>query len=111
MMDGMVREMETDLAEAKRDEQEAQKDYEAERADRTTHLEDLKGSKRTKVGALDLLETRVVDLHKTCSPLTGMDLALAPYKTAKEDRAKEGEGLANAKMILAGAKIGFLQGS
>merc|ERR1719271_1668570 len=77
MMDDMVRDVEKDMAEAKREEED-QKDYEQEMADaatkrsddsklivtkegekaeKTTKLEELKESKRTKSGALDVLET------------------------------------------------------
>merc|ERR1719515_330183 len=124
MIDDMVKDVESDMAEAKRDEEEAQKDYEedmndaatkraddsklmvtkeGEKAELTTKLEDLKESKRTKSGQLDVLETKIEDLHKTC------DFLIEHYKGIKEDRLKEEEGLKTAKNVLAGAKLGFLQ--
>merc|ERR1719506_1292985 len=119
MIAEMVTEVEQDAAEAKRDEEEAQKDYEqtmndaakkrsddsklivtkeGEKAEKTTNLEELKESKRTKSGALDVLETKITDLHKTC------DFLIEHYKGIKAERAKE-EGLKASKMVLAGAKL------
>merc|ERR1719478_715235 len=124
MMDDMVRDVETDMAEMKRDEEEAQKDYEesmndaatkrsddsnlivtkeGEKAEKTSALEELKESKRTKSGALDVLESQVANLHKTC------DFLIEHYKGIKEERLKEEEGLKASKMVLSGAKLGFLQ--
>jgi CRISPR/Cas system CSM-associated protein Csm2 small subunit len=124
MIDSMIRDVETDMADAKRDEEEAQKDYEedmndaatkrsddsklmvtkeGEKAEKSTKLEDLKESKRTKSGELDILESKIDNLHKTC------DFLIEHYKGIKEERTKEEEGLKSAKMVLAGAKLGFLQ--
>merc|ERR1719321_2317889 len=124
MIDDMVKDVETDMAEAKRDEEEAQKDYEetmsdaatkrsddskllvtkeGEKAEKTTQLADLKESKRTKSGQLDVLEDKIANLHKTC------DFLVAHYAAIREDRLKEEEGLKTAKNVLAGAKVGFLQ--
>merc|ERR1719248_428945 len=124
MIDDMVKDVETDMAEAKRDEEEAQKDYEetmsdaatkrsddskllvtkeGEKADKSTKLEELKESKRTKSGQLDVLESKVDNLHKTC------DFLIEHYAGIKEERLKEEEGLKTAKNVLAGAKLGFLQ--
>merc|ERR1719364_643255 len=120
----MIRDVEKDIAEAKRDEEESQKDYEeemndaakkraddskllvtkeGEKAEKTTKLEDLKESKRTKSGALDVLETKIDNFHKTC------DFLIEHYAGIKEERTKEEEGLKTAKSVLAGAKLGFLQ--
>merc|ERR1719486_62604 len=125
MMDEMINDVEDDMAEAKRDEEEAQKDYEeemndaatkrsddsklivtkeGEKAEKTTMLEGLKENKRTKSGALDVLEAQITNLHKTC------DFLIKEYAKIKEERTKEEEGLKSAKMVLAGAKLGFLQG-
>merc|ERR1719389_677012 len=125
MMDQMIKETEMDMAEAKRNEEEAQKDYEqemsdaatkrsddsklivtkeGEKAEKTTELESLKENKRTKSGALDVLEAQITNLHKTC------DFLIEQYAKIKEERTKEEEGLKSAKMVLAGAKLGFLQG-
>merc|ERR1719263_1589577 len=113
------------MAEAKRNEEEAQKDYEqemndaatkraddsklivtkeGEKAEKATALEGLKENKRTKSGALDVLEAQITNLHKTC------DFLIEQYAKMKTDRLKEEEGLKSAKMVLAGAKLGFLQG-
>merc|ERR1719298_284860 len=123
-MEDMAREVEDDMAEAKRDEEEAQKDYEeemsdaatkrsddskllvtkeGEKAEKTTVLEDTKESKRTKSGQLDVLEAKIENLHKTC------DFLVEHYAGIREERLKEEEGLKQSKMVLAGAKLGFLQ--
>merc|ERR1719440_1548672 len=124
MIDDMVRDVENDIAEMKRDEEEAQKDYEeemndaatkrsddsklivtkeGEKAEKTTKLEDLKESKRTKSGALDVLNDKIDNLHKTC------DFLVEQYAKIKEERTKEEEGLKASKSVLQGAKLGFLQ--
>jgi hypothetical protein len=124
MMDQMIKDTEADMAEAKRDEEEAQKDYETEmsdaatkrsddsklivtkegeKAEKATTLEGLKENKRTKSGALDVLEAQIDNLHKTC------DFLISHYAGIKEERTKEEEGLKTAKSVLAGAKLGFLQ--
>merc|ERR1719378_1701835 len=124
MIDNMVRDVEKDMAEAKRDEEEAQKDYEeemndaatkrsddsklivtkeGEKAEKSTVLEDTKTSKRTKNEQLDVLESKISDLHKTC------DFLLEKYEAIRAERLKEEEGLNASKNVLAGAKLGFLQ--
>merc|ERR1712196_168289 len=83
MIDEMIEEMKDEMAEAKRDEEEAQKDYEetmndaaTKRADdsklmvtkegeKTAKLEELKESKRTKKGQLEVHEDKIDNLHKT----------------------------------------------
>jgi len=124
MIDEMIKDVEDDMAEAKRDEAEAQKDYEedmadaatkrsddsklvvtkeGEKAEKTTKLEETKESKRTKKGQLEVLEDKIDNLHKTC------DFLLAEYAKIKEERTKEEEGLKASKAVLSGAKVGFLQ--
>merc|ERR1719473_1366221 len=124
MMDDMVRDVETDMAEGKRDEVEAQKDYEEEMADAATKrsddsklivtkegekaekdgkLEELKESVRAKSGTLDVLETKIADLHKKC------DFLVKHFDEIRTERAKEMEGLKTSKQVLLGAKAGFLQ--
>merc|ERR1719298_341277 len=124
MMDSMIRDVETDMADAKRDEEEAQKDYvedmndaatkraddsklmvtkEGEKAEKATKLEELKESKRTKKQQLEVMEDKQDNLHKTC------DFLLAEYAKLKEERTKEEEGLKASKAVLSGAKMGFLQ--
>merc|ERR1719316_505227 len=77
LIDEMGKDMEDEMAEAKRDEEEAQKDYvetmsdaatkrsedsqlmvtkEGEKAEQTTKLEEFKESRRTKKGQLEVLE-------------------------------------------------------
>merc|ERR1719375_1728978 len=80
MIDEMIKDVEDDMAEAKRDEAEAQKDYEedmadaatkrsddsklvvtkeGEKAEKTTKLEETKESKRTKKGQPEVLEDKI----------------------------------------------------
>merc|ERR1719198_1678394 len=87
MMDEMIKETEMDTADVKHDEEEAQKDYEemmsdsatkhaddsklivtkeAEKAEKASALEELKENHRTNSEDIDLLETKLDDLHKTC---------------------------------------------
>merc|ERR1719238_465573 len=124
MIDQMGKDMEDEMAEAKRDEEEAQKEYEetmndaatkrsddsklmvtkeGEKAEDATKLEELKETKRTKKGQLEVLEDKIDNLHKTC------DFLVAQYAAIKEARTKEEEGLKTAKSVLAGANFGFLQ--
>jgi len=125
MIDEMTTQMKNGMAEAKHDEEVSQKDYEEtmndaatkrsddskvmvakenEKAEKTTRLEDLKESKRTKKGQLEVLEDKIDNLHKTC------DFLIEHYAAIKEARTKEEEGLKTAKAVLAGANVtGFLQ--
>merc|ERR1719408_877606 len=124
MIDDMVRDVENDMAEAKRDEEEAQKDYEeemndaatkrtddsklivtkdGEKAEKSTKLEELKEGKRTKSDQLDVLESKIDNLHKTC------DFLIEHYAGIREERLKEEEGLKASKTVLQGAKLSFLQ--
>merc|ERR1719313_2166163 len=114
------------MAEAKHDEEEAQKDYEQSmndaatkrsddsklmvtkentKSEATSKLEELKESKRTKKDQLDVLEDKIDNLHKTC------DFLIEQYAAIKEARTKEEEGLKTAKSVLAGANFAFLQKS
>merc|ERR1719324_1799376 len=86
MIDEMIEEMKDDMAEAKRDEEEAQKDYEetmndaatkraddsklivtkeGEKAEQTTKLEELKETKRTKKGEKAEQTTKLEELKET----------------------------------------------
>merc|ERR1719326_1277257 len=99
-MDDMMKDVDADMAEAKRDEEESQKDYEeemtkeGEKAEKTTKLEEDKELKRTKGDQLDVLETKLDNLHKTC------DFLLEQYAKLKEERTKEEEGLHESKQII-----------
>merc|ERR1719506_2319917 len=101
MMDEMIKETEMDTADVTHDEEEAQKDYEemmndsatkrtddsklivtkeAEKAEKTSHLEDLKENHRTNSNEIDILETKIDDLHKTCNS------PMEHYDAKKEER-------------------------
>jgi len=124
MLDEMIKDVEADMAEGKRDEEESQKDYvsdmddaaikraddsklvvtkEAEKAEKIGKQEDGKELKRTKGQQADVLEEKIKNLHKTC------DFLLEQYAKIKEERTKEEEGLKASKMVLSGAKLEFLQ--
>merc|ERR1719487_2231998 len=124
MIEDMVRDVEKDMAEAKRDEEEGQKDYEeemndaatkrsddsklivtkeGEKAEKATKLEETKEAKRTQGGQLDVLESKIDNLHKTC------DFLVEHYAAIREERLKEEEGLKASKNVLAGAKLGLVQ--
>merc|ERR550514_928376 len=124
MLDEMIKDVEADMAEGKRDEEESQKDYvsdmddaakkraddsklvvtkEAEKAEKVGKQEDGKELKRTKGQQLDVLEEKTKNLHKTC------DFLIEQYAKIKEERTKEEEGLKASKMVLSGAKLEFLQ--
>merc|ERR1719217_1520829 len=87
MITEMTHDVESDIAEAKRDEEEAQKDYEEDMNDAATKrsddsklivtkegvkatqagkLEESKEAKRTQGDQLDVLESKINNLHKTC---------------------------------------------
>merc|ERR1712224_839579 len=55
---------------------------EGEKAEETTKLEELKESKRTKKGQLEVLEDKIDNLHKTC------DFLVAQYAAIKEAASK-----------------------
>merc|ERR1719498_790271 len=120
MMDEMIKETEMDTADVTRDEEEAQKDYEemmndsatkntddsklivtkeAEKAEKSSTLESLKENHRMNSDEIDILETKIDDLHKTC------DSMLESYDAKKEARTKEVEGIKSAKGVLQGMKI------
>merc|ERR1719364_538880 len=108
----MIKDTELDTAEGKRDEEEAQKDYEqamadaatkrtddsklivtkeGEKAEKTSTLEDLKESHRTNSNEIDILETKIDETEHTCDPV------FASYDATKEARVKETEGIKSAK--------------
>merc|ERR1719450_597204 len=114
-MDEMVKETEMDTVELRHDEEEAQKDYEemmndsatkrtddsklvvtkeAEKAEKTSVLEELKENHRTNSDEINILETKLDDLHKTC------DSPIEHYAGKKEERVKEAEGIKSAKGVL-----------
>merc|ERR1719515_541436 len=105
MMDEMIKETEMDTADVKRDEEEAQKDYEemmndsatkrtedselivTKEAEKTSHLEDLKENHRTNSKEIDILETKIEETEDICDPV------FAHYDAKKEERTKEVEGI------------------
>merc|ERR1719375_2272969 len=122
LMDQMLKDVELDMQAAKSDEKAAQVDYEeamkdaatkrsddsklivtkeGEKSDLTSKLEDLKESRMTKGGQLDIAKATLLDTHKTCDSL------LENYDARKEARTAESEGLSQSKAVLAGAKLGF----
>jgi len=124
MMDQMVKDVEMDMQEAKMTEANSQEDYEqamndaavkrekdsksivtkqAEKADTTSRLEEVKEGKSTKESQLGNITDKLNELHQSC------DFLLDNYDSRKEARAKETDGLKQSKAVLAGASFGFLQ--
>jgi len=124
MMDQMMKDVEMDIAEAKHDEADAQKDYEEAMQDAATkreedsklivekegskaelgeNLQDARELRGTKSEQHRNSKTKLQDLHKDC------DYLLKNYDSRKESRAKESDGLNEAKSVLAGASVGFMQ--
>merc|ERR1719207_45995 len=119
MMDQMVKDVEMDIAEAKHEEEDAQKDYEeamadaatkrsedsklivekeGAKADITSRLQVARESRATKREQLAITEDKIDALHKDC------DYLLQNYDERKATRATEHDGLLEAKHVLAGAK-------
>merc|ERR1719247_2385085 len=124
MMDQMMKDVEMDIAEAKHDEADAQKDYEEAMQDAATkreedsklivekegskselgeNLQDARELRGTKSDQHRNSKAKLQDLHKDC------DYLLKNYDSRKESRAKESDGLKEAKSVLAGASPGFMQ--
>merc|ERR1719265_2669692 len=124
MMDQMMKDVEMDIAEAKHDEADAQKDYEEAMQDAATkreedsklivekegskaelgsNLQDARELRGTKSDQHRNAKAKLQDLHKDC------DYLLKKYDERKEARAKESDGLKEAKSVLAGASVGFMQ--
>jgi len=120
MMGQMMKDVEMDIAEAKHDEADAQKDYEeamqdaatkreedsklivekeGSKADLGSNLQDARELRATKSEQHQNAQTKLQDLHKDC------DYLLKSYDERKEQRAKESDGLKEAKSVLAGASI------
>jgi len=124
MMGQMMKDVEMDIAEAKHDEADAQKDYEEAMQDAATkreedsklivekegskaelgeNLQDARELRGTKSDQHRNSKAKLQDLHKDC------DYLLKNYDERKEARAKESDGLKEAKSVLAGASVGFMQ--
>jgi len=124
MMDQMMKDVEMDIAEAKHDEADAQKDYEEAMQDAATkreedsklivekegskaelgeNLQDARELRGTKSDQHRNSKAKLQDLHKDC------DYLLKNFDSRKEARAKESDGLKEAKSVLAGASVGFVQ--
>merc|ERR1719316_1482706 len=119
MMDQMVKDVEMDIAEAKHEEEDAQKDYEeamsdaatkrsedsklivekeSAKADVLSRLQVARESRATKREQLGITEDKLDALHKDC------DYLLQNYDERKATRATEHDGLLEAKHTIAGAK-------
>jgi len=120
MMGQMMKDVEMDIAEAKHDEADAQKDYEEAMQDAATkreedsklivekegskaelgsNLQDARELRATKSDQHQNAQVKLQDLHKDC------DYLLKEYDARKEQRAKESDGLKEAKSVLAGASV------
>merc|ERR1719171_1090904 len=118
MMDQMVKDVEMDIAEAKHEEEDGQKDYEeamsdaatkrssdsklivekeSTKADVLSRLQVARESRATKREQLGITEDKEMALHKDC------DYLLQNYDERKATRASEHDGLLESKNVLAGA--------
>merc|ERR1719159_821911 len=116
--------VEKEMAEAKHDEDDGQKEYEETMADATAKratdskllvtkdaakaelsakLDDAKSDHGDANTLLSGLVTKITDLHSTC------DFLLENYDFRREARTSEIEGLHEGKAVLSGADLGFLQ--
>jgi chromosome segregation ATPase len=122
MMDQMMKDIEMDIAEGKRDEESAQKDYEEAMKDAATkrtddtklmvekgdgksemevNLQAARTDRATKDEQLGLAKDKMYDLEIDCNHI------LTNYDELKKNRATEVEGLKQSMTVLEGA--GFLQ--
>merc|ERR1719313_2546934 len=124
MFDEIIRDTETEMAEAKHEEESAQKDYEKsmkkatdKRAKDSKLVVEKTGAKATEVTTLQatresLSATRdqVRNAQKELNYLHGScDELLANYDAVKAERAKENDVLKEQAQTLAGASAVFLQ--
>jgi len=124
MLDQMMGDVEAEMAEAKRDEEDGQKEYEETMADATakratdqklivtkeaskaelvSKLDEAKSDKGDASTLLSGLVTKIADLHQTC------DFLLENYDFRRDARTSEIEGLHEGKAVLSGADLGFMQ--
>jgi len=122
MMNDMMKDIEMDIAEGKRDEKNAQEDYEEAMKDAATkrtddtklmvekgdsksemevNLQTARTDRATKSEQLGLSKDKLYDLEIDCNHI------LTSYDELKANRAKEVEGLKQSMTVLEGA--GFLQ--
>lgn len=122
MMNDMMKDIEMDIAEGKRDEKDAQEDYEEAMKDAATkrtddtklmvekgdsksemevNLQAARTDRATKSEQLGLSKDKLYDLEIDCNHI------LTSYDELKANRAKEVEGLKQSMTVLEGA--GFLQ--
>lgn len=124
MMGQMMKDVEMDLAEGKRDEESAQKDYEEAMKDAATkrsddtklmvekqggkselevNMQSVRADRSTKSEQLGLSKDKLYDLEIDCTHL------LESYDESKKNRAAEVDMLKQSKAVLQGASPGFLQ--
>jgi len=122
LMDMLVGELKSDMAEAKHDEQMAQKEYDelmvdskdtrkqnaksivdkqATKANLEGKLEETKEKLAMTSEELMNVSTQLGDLHSSC------DFIMQNFDLRREARNNEVESLKNAKAVLAGANFGF----
>merc|ERR1719247_2962457 len=116
----MSRDVEDDITQGKRDEAEAQKDYEeamrdaatkraddsklmvekeGAKADEQTNAQSVRAERSTKREQLNIAQDKLYDLHVDCNHV------LTNYDESKANRAKENDMLSQAKSVLAGANF------
>merc|ERR1719163_2600783 len=126
MMDGLLKDLELEMTEAKAEEKNAQKDYEkyvadsAEKraadskslkekagvkADAEAELQTLGEDKKSKLGEAKATAEYIVQLHLEC------DWLVKNYALRKEARSGEVDALKKAKAVLSGADYSLVQTS
>jgi chromosome segregation ATPase len=124
LIDKLKNDLEKDVAEAERDEADAQKEYErfmsdsvmkrttdsksitekeAQKAELEGNLMAAKDSKTAKASELMATQEYIVQLHGSC------DFLVKHYDLRKKARATEVDALKNAKAVLSGADYSFRQ--
>jgi hypothetical protein len=122
LMEMMQKDLASDMADAKADEEMGQKEYEelmtdsaasraqasksitdkeASKAQLETKLQETKEAKALSTESLEDISLTVSHLHTSC------DFIQQNYDARKEARTNEAESLKNSKSVLAGADLGF----
>merc|ERR1719313_2741704 len=126
MMDGLVKELDTEMTQAELEEKDAQEDYEkfmkdssdkraeeskaitdkeAAKAEMETELQAHTDSKTSNEQELEATKEYIQTLHMDC------DFLLENYATRKEARAGEIDAIGKAKAVLNGADYSLVQTS
>jgi len=124
MMDGLVKELDTEMTQAELEEKDAQEDYEslmkdsadkraedskavtdkeAAKAEMETELQAHTDAKKANEDELTATKEYIATLHADC------DFLLEYYDKRKEARANEIDAIGKAKAVLSGADYSLVQ--